>query len=167
MTVENTTLNIEQTVGPQDFAVCAAMMAATSPWLTMGLDVDYCRKAFDGQFREVFLLKKREEIVGFVIMQPQGSFKGYIQTLCVREGNRGQGYGKMLLQFCEDRILQYSPNIFICVSTFNQKALQLYLSFGFEPVGEIKNFVKDGFDELLLRKTAGAVVGYTPAEDKK
>ncbi|MGZ3753398.1 MAG: GNAT family N-acetyltransferase, partial [Mucilaginibacter sp.] len=75
---------------------------------------------------------------------------------------RGRGYGTQLLQFCEDRILQHSPNIFICVSSFNHGAIQLYTKFGFELVGELKDFVKKGFTELLFRKTVGPVVDYKP-----
>ena len=37
---------------------------------------------------------------------------------------------------------------------------QLYTKFGFEPVGELKDFVKKGFTELLMRKTVGAIVDY-------
>jgi len=78
----------------------------------------------------------------------------------VAEGNRGKGYGTRILQFCEDRILKYSPNIFICVSEFNQGALDLYTRCGFEKVGELKDFIKTGFTEILLRKTVGPTFGY-------
>ena len=151
---------IELTSNPGDFAVCARMMAVTNPWITLGLGYDDCLKAFDGPFKEVFLLKQSGTIIGFVIMQTQGTFKGYIQTLCIDAAHRGAGYGTYILQFCQDRILQYSPNIFICVSSFNHGAIQLYTRFGFELVGELKDFVKKGFTELLMRKTVGAIVGY-------
>jgi len=151
---------IELTTNPDDFAVCARMMSATDPWTTLGLGYDDCLKAFDGAFKEVFLLKKNGEIIGFVIMQTQGSFKGYIQTLCIGADYRGAGYGTRILQFCQGRILQYSPNIFICVSSFNRGAIQLYTKFGFELVGELKDFVKKGYTELLMRKTFGAIAGY-------
>ena len=156
---------IELTADPGDFEVCAQMMSETDPWITLGMDYDYCLKAFEGAFKEIFVLKKATEITGFVIMQTQGTFKGYIQTICISRGHRGAGYGTKILRFCEDRILRYSPNIFICVSSFNQKALQLYLKFGFELIGELKDFVKPGFTELLLRKTAGPIANYkTPGE---
>src|ERR1700722_13037547 len=110
---------IELTTDPRDFTICAQMMAETDPWITLGMDYDYCLKAFEGAFKEIFVLKKAAEITGFVIMQTQGTFKGYIQTICISKGHRGEGYGTKILQFCEDRILRYSPNIFICVSSFN------------------------------------------------
>ena len=70
--------------------------------------------------------------MGFVIIQMDGTFKGYIQTICVSEDFRGKGLGKKLLNFCEERILKISPNIFMCVSSFNTGALQLYTDFGFK-----------------------------------
>ena len=151
---------IEQTTNTQDFAFCAGIMVKTDPWITLGLGYEQCLKAFDGPFKETFVIKGGNEIIGFVIIQTQGAFKGYIQTLAIDEVYRGAGYGTQLLQFCEGRILQYSPNIFICVSSFNHGAIKLYTKFGFELVGEMKDFVKKGFSELLLWKTAGPMVGY-------
>jgi ribosomal protein S18 acetylase RimI-like enzyme len=78
----------------------------------------------------------------------------------VAEEYRGKGYGTRILQFCERHILKYSPNIFICVSSFNQGALSLYTRLGFEKVGELKDFIKNGFTEILLRKTIGPILHY-------
>ena len=153
-------VSIELTSNRDDFAVCASIMYQSNPWATLGMDHDYCLKAFEGPFKEIFVLKKGNEIIGFVILQTQGTFKGYIQTIAIDEAHRGAGYGTQLLQFCGDRILKYSPNIFICVSSFNQDAMKLYTKLGFELVGELKDFVKKGFNELLLRKTVGPIVGY-------
>ena len=160
MLSDSNSFSIAHTTNPEDFDVCAAIMSQTVPWFAMGMDHEACLKAFESAFREVHVLKKEKEIIGFAIIQPQGSFKGYIQTLAVNEKYRGAGYGTQLLQFCEARILQYSPNIFICVSAFNHGALKLYTKFGFKLIGEIPDFIKEGFTELLLRKTVGQVLGY-------
>jgi len=160
MSPDNTSVTIELTANLDDFGACARMMAATDPWTTLAMGYEQCLKAFEGPFKEVFVLKKERDIIGFVIMQTQGTFKGYIQTICIDAAHRGLGFGTKILQFCEERIFQYSPNIFICVSTFNRGAIQLYTKFGFEPVGELKDFVKNGFAELLMRKTVGAIVDY-------
>jgi [ribosomal protein S18]-alanine N-acetyltransferase len=156
----NNNLKIIQTTSDADFAICAKMMMENDPWIRLGMDYAYCLKAFDGGFKEIFVVKKENEIIGFVVMQTQGTFKGYIQTICIDKANRGGGYGTQLLRFCEDRILQYSPNIFICVSSFNEGAIKLYYKFGFELVGELKDFVKKGSMELLLRKTVGGIADY-------
>jgi len=167
MSPDNNPVNIELTTNQHDFSACAQIMIATDPWITLKIDYDQCSKAFEGSFREVFVLKNEKDIIGFVIMQPQGTFKGYIQTLAIDQNYRGKGYGTLLLRFCEDRILTYSANIFICVSSFNHDAIRLYTKFGFERIGELKDFIKPGFDELLLRKTIGPVTGYLPGSSIK
>jgi [ribosomal protein S18]-alanine N-acetyltransferase len=160
MLLPDSNITIEQTTDPADFALCAKMMSRTDPWITLEIGEEQCLKAFEGVYREVFLLKDGNKIAGFCIMQPQGTFKGYIQTICIDEGYRGKGYGTRILHFCRDRILEYSPNIFICVSSFNHDAMRLYTRFGFEKVGELKDFIKKDFTEILLRMTIGPTTGY-------
>jgi ribosomal protein S18 acetylase RimI-like enzyme len=154
---------ITKTIDPQKITACAKIMSSTEPWITYGMDYDYCLKTFEGDCKEVYTLENEEEVAGFVILQVCGTFKGYIQSLCVSEKHRSKGLGKKLLQFCEERVLKISPNIFICVSTFNKGAIKLYYEFGFILVGELPDFVKQGLTELLLRKTFGSMVCYTPA----
>ena len=153
-------LNISQTKDPDVFAECAQLMSRSDPWITLGLTYEYCMKAFEGDFREVFLEEYEKELAGFVILQTQGTFKGYIQTIFMKESRRGMGLGRKLIQFCEDRILEYSPNIFICVSSFNEGAAKLYEKLGYKRVGELEDFIKRGYVELLYRKTVGPIVGY-------
>ena len=151
---------ISITKDPGDFDVCALMMSKTDPWITLGMNYHQCLKAFEGDFKEIYLISSGKDIAGFVILQVCGTFSGYIQTICIDENYRGKGLGTKLLKFCEERILKFSPNIFICVSSFNKGAIKLYYEFGFKLVGELDNFVKEGFTELLLRKTVGPRVGY-------
>jgi ribosomal-protein-alanine N-acetyltransferase len=153
---------IDLTADSKVFSTCAAMMAASDPWVTLGIDHNNCLKAFEGMGKEVYVVTYHHTIAGFAILQVCGSFKGYIQTLFVQNDMRGKGLGKKMLQFCEKKILSISPNIFICVSSFNKGALKLYEEFGFIHIGVLPNFVRNGFDELLLRKTVGPIAGYIP-----
>ncbi len=157
---------IRLTSDKADFADCAMMMAKTDPWITLGMNYEQCLLAFEGQFKEIYVIEEENLKAGFVIIQTCGTFSGYIQTICIDAGFRGRGLGKKLLLFCEDRILKFSPNVFICVSSFNKGAIKLYHDFGFKLIGELNNFVKDGFTELLLLKTAGPRVGYKQSNIK-
>lgn len=153
---------VKITYDPEDFGICALMMSKTDPWITLGMDYKQCLNAFEGECKEIYLVISGNDIAGFVILQVCGTFSGYIQTICIAEEYRGKGYGTKLLQFCEERILKFSPNVFICVSSFNEGAARLYYEFGFKLVGALENFVKEGFTELLLRKTVGPRAGYRP-----
>jgi len=155
-------VEISITRDPADFAACARMMLKTDPWITLGLGYDQCIKAFEGDCREIYILRYGKTIAGFVVLQVCGTFSGYIQTVCISEEFRGKGYGTKLLKFCEERILKFSPNVFICVSSFNEGAAKLYYKLDFRLVGELENFIKEGYSELLLRKTVGPRIGYHP-----
>ena len=152
---------IRQTTDPKDFMVCARMMSVTDPWITLQMDFQQCLLAFEGKCKEIYTIDVEGEVAGFVILQTCGTFSGYIQTICIGEYYRGKGLGRKLLSFCEERILKFSPNVFICVSSFNTGAIKLYYDFGFKLIGEMDNFVREGFTELLLRKTVGPRAGYS------
>ncbi len=149
---------------PEDYSVCALMMSGTDPWVTLGMDFNQCLMAFEGSCKETYTVRTGKEIVGFVILQLCGTFSGYIQTICIQNGYRGKGLGTKLINFCEKRILKFSPNVFICVSSFNKSAAKLYYRLGFKLVGKLDNFVREGFTELLLRKSVGPRVGYSPTD---
>lgn len=152
--------SIALTTSKDKLSICAQMMSKTAPWKVYLMSYQQCLQAFEGQCKEIYLLESEKVIAGFVILQVCGSFKGYIQTLCVDEPYRSFGYGRKLLEFSEERIRLISPNLFICVSSFNQRAIKIYEEFGFKLVGELPDFVKTGITELLLRKTYGPMLGY-------
>jgi ribosomal protein S18 acetylase RimI-like enzyme len=158
-------------MNPEDFVItaasdedvikeCARIMASNDPWKKLNMDIELCRQAFEGDHREVYILRFRGELAGFAILQVKGTFTGYIQSICIDEKFRNRGFGSNLMSFCEKRIHEFSPNIFICVSVFNEGARRLYESMGFKLVGELDNFLREGFTELLLRKTIGPRIGY-------
>jgi ribosomal protein S18 acetylase RimI-like enzyme len=61
------------------------------------------------------------------------------------------------MDYIEKRIFEVSPNAFICVSDFNEKALKLYESRGYQLLGKLENYIENGFAELLLRKSIGSI----------
>lgn len=150
-------IQIQLCEDPAGFDRFAGWMAASDPWRTLQLETAYCRKAFEGPSKECWTLSVNDTIAGFVILQMAGSFRGYIQTLFIAPEFQGKGLGSQLLDFCEAHIGRTSPNIFICVSSFNAGARKLYESRGFEQIGVLKDFIRTGYDELLYRKSSGPI----------
>jgi len=162
----DTFFSIRQTEDRTHFEVCARIMCVNDPWVRYGMGYELCLQAFEGDFREIYILEIEDVLAGFAILQMTGTFKGYIQSLCLGEQWRSRGFGRKLLQFCEERILEISPNIFICVSEFNRGAIKLYDDFGFQRVGSLPDFLQPGITEWLMRKTHGPIVGYQPKKLK-
>lgn len=138
-----------------EIEACAETMAATEPWITLRRGLDQCRRIMADPSRERYVARIDGRFAGFVVVNMQGVFVGYIQILCVAPDCRNRGVGTALLDFAERRIFRDSPNVFMLVSSFNRGAQRLYRRLGYEIVGELKDFVVSGHSEILLRKTIG------------
>jgi ribosomal-protein-alanine N-acetyltransferase len=158
--MDRTEIAIYLSKDKKTFKGCAKLMAGSEPWKTLKREFEECLAAFFGIHKEVYVVTENNTIIGFAILQMAGTFTGYIQSILVTESCRGRGIGTQLIRFCEDRILQVSPNIFMCVSSFNTDAARLYKRLGYETVGELRNFVINGHSEILLRKTIGPINKY-------
>ena len=143
-----------------DGEICARMMANSEPWITLRRDYDASLKILIDPSREVYLAMIGDEIVGFTILTMHGAFVGYLQSVCVAPQWRGKGIGSKLMDYVEKRILSETPNVFICVSSFNERVQKLYERRGYEVVGELKNWIVPGHSEILLRKTSGPLTEF-------
>lgn len=132
---------------------CAHLMAQSEPWITLHRTYDDSLKILSDPSREVYVAVRNDELIGFIILNMNGAFIGYIQTVCIAPEWRGRGIGSLLLKFAEERIFGETPNVFMCVSSFNTEAQKLYLRLGYEIVGELKDYIVSGHSEILLRKT--------------
>jgi len=139
------------------------MMADSEPWIRLERDYDESFEIIVEPSRDVFLAWIDEEIVGFVIIEMNGTFKGYIKSICVSPSQREKGIGSSLMRYAEERIFSETPNVFLLVSSFNQRARKLYKSLGYEEIGEFKDFIVRGHSEILMRKTLGPLTEY-PSE---
>ena len=132
---------------------CAQLMANHEPWVTLRRTYEDSIQMLNDPAREVYVALAQDQVVGFLILQMNGAFVGYLQTVGVRPDWRNRGIGSRLIQFAEERIFREAPNVFICVSSFNPRAQTLYERLGYEAVGELKDYIVSGHAEILLRKT--------------
>lgn len=151
-------MKISRLVSTNDKRAAAELMAASDPWRELGLTRAHCLKSLGVPFRETYALRTCGDIAGLVTITMYGTFKGYIQSLFVAESFRGEGLGEKLMAFAEKKIFARSPNVFLCVSSFNKGAIRFYRRLGYRKAGLLEDFVKKGSDELLMRKTTGPLL---------
>jgi ribosomal-protein-alanine N-acetyltransferase len=156
------TCSITRLDNEADAETCASLMAATEPWLTLGRSYEACLAIIRDPTREAYVARTGTDVAGFLILCMTGAFVGYIQTICVAPGQRRRGLGSRLIEFAEQRILAESPNVFMCVSSFNPDARRLYERSGYRVVGELTDYLVAGHSEILLRKTTGPLNGFAP-----
>ena len=148
--------------GRAEAETCAHMMACSEPWITLGRGHDASLALLESPDRECYVALADGAVVGFLILNMHGAFVGYVQTVCVAAEARGRGIGTELVRFAEERIFRESPNVFLCVSSFNPDARRLYERLGYVLVGELTDYIVHGHAELLYRKTLGPVGGFLP-----
>src|SRR5215210_2996378 len=153
-------LSITPLSAEEDAQVCARLMCNSEPWITLGRNFDASLAIVRDPTREVYLARDESGIAGFLILCMTGAFVGYIQTICIDPRCRGLGLGSRLLEFAEERIRRVSPNIFMCVSSFNVGARRLYQRHGYEVIGELTDYLVKGHSEILLRKTFGPLTSF-------
>ena len=158
-----TDLVIRSLAGRPEAEACARMMATSEPWTTLGRDYEASLALVERADREVYVALARGTVAGFIVLALQGAFVGYIQTVCVAPERRGGGIGARLVRHAEARIFRESPNVFLCVSSFNPDARRLYERLGYTLVGELADYIVAGHSELLFRKTIGPIGAFRPS----
>jgi [ribosomal protein S18]-alanine N-acetyltransferase len=157
------TLAIAPLADEAEARACARLMAESEPWLTLGRTYEASLALVQDPSREVYVVRDERGLAGFLILCMTGAFVGFIQTICIHPQRRAQGLGSKLVEFAERRILTESPNVFMCVSSFNRDARRLYERLGYQVVGEITDYIIQGHSEILLRKSVGPLATFTRA----
>ena len=142
--------------------LCAEFMATSEPWITLRRTFEDGLRALGDSTREVYVASIENAIAGCIILKLGGPLNGYIQTICVGPKWRNGGIGRKLIAFAEERIFRESPNVFLCVSSFNTRAQEFYARLGYERAGELKDYVVKGHSEVLMRKTLGPIEEFRP-----
>ena len=159
--LETRRVTIRPIGGDDEVRACAGIMAASDPWVTLGRGMEQSLAILrDRELQEIYVAICEQQVVGFVILLVKGAFVGYIRTVAVHADWRSMGLGRRLIWFAEERIFRESPNVFMCVSSFNDRAKSLYERLGYETVGELRDYIVRGHSEWLLRKSLGPLTEF-------
>jgi predicted GNAT family acetyltransferase len=151
--MSSSSVSVRPLANTEEAKQCAQLMANSEPWITLGRTFAESLEILSDRSKEIHIAVQNDTLVGFIILNMKGAFVGYIQTVCTAPEWRGKGIGTLLLRFAEQRILSETPNVFLCVSSFNKEAQRLYERLGYELIGELKDYLVMGHSEILMRKT--------------
>jgi len=140
--------------------ICARITSESEPWKFLKISYDDSLKTLSNKNYETYILYEGDVLCGFVTIEMEGVLAGYIKRLAIRNDLQNRHYGRMLMNFAEKRIFADKPNVFLCVSSFNKKALSFYSKLGYKKVGVLKNFLIHGHSEYLLRKTISPLLQF-------
>lgn len=131
----------------------AGLMSSTDPWITLGRDLDQCLRICGDPQHVLFVAREGAQPVGFILAHPTGlAGSPYIRSVAIVESARGKRLGTALVAFAEDYFRPQFRHIFLCVSSFNERARKLYERLGYDVIGELKEYIIPGASEILMHK---------------
>lgn len=149
--------DVKRLDGEDALANCAALMASSPPWSTLGIPGSACLAALRADDVLVYgVHDSTGALAGFVAVMPRGlGGEPLLEFLCVRSDLQGRGLGTGLVRFAEERLFPEASNIYLFVSDINPRAAALYDRLGYRQVGALPDFNRTSQTEFLLRKSRG------------
>lgn len=141
----------------QEKKKAAELLMGSEPWITLRRTPDQCMETMHDPSKERFGVFSGWEQIGVLVIDMNGWLKGYIQAVCIEKQWQGKGIGSKIMEFAESYIFRHVKNVFVCYSSFNPRAGKLYDRLGYVKVGKLHDYIVEGYDEILLRKTIGPI----------
>jgi len=152
-----------ESAGELDVAVCRRLILTTEPWITLQYDESNVQAILRSVARDHLLVARAgQDLVGFALSAPGILLGEYLKILVVDDAHRSQGVGRQLMAALEQRAFRSWPNVYLCVSDFNDSARRFYRRLGYEEVGVLKDLLRRGMSEVLMRKSVAAWRQFNP-----
>jgi ribosomal protein S18 acetylase RimI-like enzyme len=108
------------------------------------------RRTGDGAVR--YQVRSGPALAGAVVICCPWLAGPYLQLLAILPAHQNRGIGGSVLSWFETEARDHFRNLWLCVSAFNIAAQRFYVRHGFERVATLDGLLRDGEDELLMRK---------------
>ncbi len=133
--------------------LASRLLAGSEPWITLGITAEQCKKTCHDPELLLYMAYTDFKPSGVIVLDPRGvAGSPYMKSIAVYPEFRGQGIGAALLSFAEELFRSNSKHMFLCVSSFNNRAKKFYESHGYQVVGEFKDYIIEGKSEILMHK---------------
>jgi [ribosomal protein S18]-alanine N-acetyltransferase len=140
-------------VSDNERGIIAEMLANSEPWITLGVTLEQCIKTCHDPEYIIFVARADNLPVGAIVAHHRGvASSPYLKSVFITKEYRGAGIGAKLMEYAENYFRKESKHIFLCVSSFNERAQAFYKRIGYTQTGELKDYIIDGASEYLMYK---------------
>ncbi len=143
-------------LAPMDGAAAAHLgeqLATMDPWRRLGYSVDRLQAylAAESPALARYRIDAGGRLAGAATVRWPWLHGPYLELLAVLPQAQGRGLGSAVLDWLAMQAAS-SRQLWVAVSACNASARRFYARHGFVEVGTVPGLVRDGFDEILLRK---------------
>ncbi|CAM2854254.1 GNAT family N-acetyltransferase [Slackia exigua] len=146
----------------EEAAPCARLIFGTALGRGYYPTEEFLRRELERGISEddCFLATDDGEAVGVVWFQRRGAFRSfpYLHLIVVREDCQGRGFGRALMDFFENEILEDDGRRLVCTNAFllvnkdNDFARSMYEKRGYREVTELDGLFRRKATEVLMVK---------------
>lgn len=133
----------------------SSRLAAMDPWRSLGYSAEglrhYLLRPDPALFRFIILVGSTAK--GLVCVRYPWLRGPCLELLAVLADQQRRGIGREVMSWIERQCPRTAPNVWTLTSSFNAGARSFYRSLGFHETASLPDFIRAGYDELLLRKT--------------
>ena len=145
----------------EEAAVISAQLVGMDPWKRLAYPAaDLTRYLLgpDPALHRYTVLTLDGALAGVISMRYPWLRGPYLELIGLNFEHQGAGLGSELIGWFEQQARLVANNAWVIVSAFNRKAHDFYRQHGFVEVGVIKDLVRPGYDEILLRKVVKEII---------
>jgi ribosomal protein S18 acetylase RimI-like enzyme len=139
---------------PHEASVLSDLLARMDPWRTLRYTASALRRYLlcpDATLYR-YAVVSQDTTIGVVCIRYPWLRGAYLELIGLDAAYQGRGVGCEILCWLEEQAQREACNVWILVSAFNTRARTFYTRQGFTEIGPLKDFVRPGYDEILLRK---------------
>jgi ribosomal protein S18 acetylase RimI-like enzyme len=140
---------------PEEAGAFGGELVAMDPWARLGSRAESLARSLAESHLEkrCFTVRYGSERAGVVVIRFPWLGGPYLNLLAILAPYQGKGIGRATLDWMESEARATSArNCWLCVSAFNSAAIGFYKGCGYCPAALLDDLIKDGEDELLMRK---------------
>jgi len=137
-----------------DADVCRRLLLRSEPWITLqygDADVQGIVRSVAGA--NLLVASANGRPVGFALSAPGILLGEYLKILVVEPELQSRGVGRHLMEELERRAFRHWPNVYLCVSDFNDRGRRFYRRLGYHEVGVLRDLLLPDKHEVLMRKS--------------
>ncbi|GAB5493089.1 MAG: hypothetical protein Phog2KO_33040 [Phototrophicaceae bacterium] len=142
----------------EHIADCARIMTENTLWqnydVTQADAEAQLRSGLTSYDARILVQLEKEVVTGFIWYYIKGTFHrgAYIRLIGIHPDFQGKGIGTHLMTVAEADIMTTTRDVFLLSSDFNEDAHRFYHRLGYNSVGELADFAKEGITETIFLK---------------
>ncbi len=140
----------------RDADLLGPAIAAMDPWARLGITTPSQMSAFLGHSddnKRCFTILADRARAGAVVVRFPWLSGPYLNLLAVLDAFQDKGIGRLALAWMEaEGAAAGARNAFLSVTAFNDAAIAFYMRNGYSEAATLRDLIKDGEDEILMRK---------------